>query len=60
MLESCGAGTTCESCKKEKDTQTHAVSCGAYADLRRGLDLSDDGDLVKFFRSKIVRRDEDE
>ena len=44
----------------EKDTQTHAVICGAYADLRRGLDLSDDGDLVKFFRSVMERRDEDD
>ena len=47
----------CEGCGMEVDTQAHAMKCPAYADLRVGKDMSNDRDLVNFFRKVIERRD---
>ena len=41
----------------EVDTQAHAMMCTAYADLRDGKDMSNDSDLVNFFRRVLERRD---
>ena len=42
------------------DTQQHITTCPGYADLREGLDLQTDRDLVKYFRQVIERRIADE
>ena len=41
------------------DDQTHAMRCLAYADLREGLDMEKDADLVLFFRKVMESRMED-
>ena len=37
-------------------TQSHCMECSAWSELRRGLDLSDIGDLVEFFRKMLDKR----
>ena len=51
------ASLSCEGCGMEVDTQAHAMMCTAYADLRDGKDMSNDSDLVNFFRRVLERRD---
>ena len=38
------------------DTQEHLMHCGGYSDLREGLDLETDRDLVTYFKLVIERR----
>ena len=45
----------CKGCGK-RDTQSHLMSCKDYEDLRQGKDLSNDKDLVGYFKSIFVRR----
>ena len=45
----------CKGCGK-RDTQSHLMSCKDYEDLRQGKDLSNDKNLVGYFKSIIVRR----
>ena len=40
----------------ELDTQEHIRVCVAYSDLRDGLDLESDKDIVTYFRHLIERR----
>ena len=40
----------CEGCRREVETNSHVMSCQAYEDIRQGLDLGNDKDLVKFFK----------
>ena len=37
-------------------TQSHCVVCPAWGELRRGLDMTDIRDLVKFFRKLLEER----
>jgi hypothetical protein len=48
--------TKCEGCGSNKDNESHAMVCTSYADLRLGLDLKNDEDLVKYFRNILNRR----
>ena len=46
----------CEECGGKTDTQSHAMECPGYEDMREGLDLNQDIDLVKYFRNVLKRR----
>ena len=51
----------CDSCKgtnveKPKDTQEHVLVCSAYENLRQGKNLSDDKDIVEYFRQVLNHR----
>ena len=48
----------CEGCGKELETQAHVVDCAELADIREGLDMSKDSDMVKFFKGVLERRRE--
>ena len=53
-------GMVCVGCGVNKETNSHVTECVAYADLLVGRDLSDDGDLVKFFKHVMDRREKNE
>ena len=51
-------GLACESCNKvQTETQAHVVMCPAYNKLREGLTLSNQDDLIKYFREVMMARD---
>ena len=50
----------CVGCGANKETNSHVTECAAYVDLLVGRDLSDDGDLVKFFKDVMDRREKKE
>ena len=51
-------GLACESCNKvQTETQAHVVMCPAYDKLREGLTLSNQDDLIKYFREVMMARD---
>ena len=47
----------CRACKKSgsKEDQSHVQNCQEYQDLKEGLDMFRDFDLIKFFRNVIIR-----
>ena len=54
---------TCENCASTsfsdigvRDTQTHILLCPGLTNLREGLDLSKDKDLVDYFQAVIKLR----
>ena len=48
----------CQACTLQvREDQDHLGRCQGYADLRQGLDLSTDEDLVEFFRQVMARRE---
>ena len=47
----------CEACDLSIETQDHILFCQAYSDLREGIDLHRDLDLVNYVRQVLVRRD---
>ena len=47
----------CEACGSETDSQSHAMVCPEYADLRVSVDFTKDEDLVNYFRKVLERRD---
>ena len=49
-------GWVCEGCRKEVETSGHVMSCQAYDLVRQGKDLSDDKDLVQFFKEVMKIR----
>ena len=50
-------GLVCTECEEgEIMTQSHCLTCSAWADIREGLDLTDIKDLVTFFRKLLVER----
>ena len=55
-----GENIKCEGCNQELDTQGHVVDCEEYADIKEGLDLTKDSDLVQFFKNVLKRRAENE
>ena len=50
----------CVGCGLEVDYQAHSMECPSYDDLREGLDMDKDQDLVSFFRKVMDRRSEEE
>ena len=50
----------CVGCGLEVDYQAHSMECPSYDDLREGLDMDKDQDLVTFFRKVMDRRSEEE
>ena len=45
----------CSACNEDKiESQAHVIACTGYADLRAGLDLSCDKDLVNYF-SQVLK-----
>ena len=50
-------GLVCSECEEgEIMTQSHCLTCSAWADIREVLDLTDIKDLVSFFRKLLVER----
>jgi hypothetical protein len=49
----------CVECDREVDDQAHAIICPAYDDLRVGLDMRNDKDLVSYFRKVMESRDKE-
>ena len=47
-------------CGLEVDYQAHSMTCPAYDDLREGLDMEKDQDLVSYFRMIMKRRSEED
>ena len=47
----------CEGCKVSIETQDHVLYCPYYSDLRQGIDLSCDKDLVNYYREVMNIRD---
>ena len=47
-------GWLCEGCQREVETNCHVMSCQAYEQVRQGLDLDSDKDLVQFFK-KVMK-----
>ena len=52
-----GMSLNCPGCQETYDSQSHAMVCTAYEDLRDGLDMAKDLDLVQFFKRVMERRD---
>ena len=51
-------GLACESCNTvQTETQAHVLRCLAYDKLREGLTLSNQDDLIKYFREVMMVRD---
>ena len=46
-----------ESCCSRIETQEHVLVCPAYAELREGLDVNNDKDLVSYFEKVMKIRD---
>ena len=46
----------CPGCNTNLDTQSHVMQCEGYSNLRSGLDVNKDVDLIKFFHSIISLR----
>ena len=40
----------------KRDTQTHVLVCPGYTELRLGMNLDEDSDLVKYFSLVIKQR----
>ena len=49
--------TECEGCHEMVDSQSHAMICSAYEDLRDGVDLSQDVELISYFKKVLDRRE---
>ena len=51
-----GKDMRCEGCKQDIDTQSHVLVCNTYSDLRVDRDLSDEDDMIGYFRKVLKRR----
>ena len=49
-------GWLCEGCHREVETNCHVLSCQASEQVRQGLDLDSDKDLVQFFKEVMKIR----
>ena len=47
---------TCSGCKANRDTQLHILNCEAYEHIRTNRDMTNDADLVDYFREIIDLR----
>ena len=53
-----GYNNICEACQENvPESQTHVMVCSSYRDIRVGKDLSDNRDLVKYYREVLLRRE---
>ena len=51
-------GWRCQACVSQvREDQDHLGRCQGYSDLRQGLDLDRDNDMVKFFHLVMARRE---
>ena len=51
-------GWRCQACVSQvREDQDHLGLCQGYSDLRQGLDLERDDDMVEFFRLVMARRE---
>ena len=57
MYKNTPGGVSCKACGFENEVNSHVLKCVEYADLRQGKDLSNNADLVKYFRDVMSRRD---
>ena len=44
----------CQGCQKSIDTQDHVLFCPFFSDLRQGLDLQSDKDLISYY-SQVMK-----
>ena len=52
-------GWRCQACVSQvREDQDHMGLCQGYSDLRQGLDLDRDDDMVEFFRLVMTRREQ--
>ena len=52
-----GSNTHCEVCNQEvPESQAHVMVCPAYQEFRAGRNLSEDKDLVLFYRDVLNSR----
>ena len=52
-------GWRCQACVSQvREDQDHLGQCQGYSDLRQGLDLDRDDDMVEFFRLVMARREQ--
>ena len=50
-------GWRCQACALEvREDQEHLASCSGYADFRSGKDLSEEQELVTFYKNVMARR----
>ena len=57
MKEFSDRSWSCLSCEAAIDTFSHAKWCAANSDLREGLDLDNDKDLVRYISNVLLRRE---
>ena len=54
-----GTGWRCQACTREvREDQEHLASCEGYVDVRAGKDLSNEGELIEFYKGVMARRKE--
>ena len=51
------ADVRCVACGHKEEINSHVVECLEYADLKVGRDLSNNKDLVNFFKDIMARRE---
>ena len=47
----------CQGCQISIDTQDHVLFCPFFSDLREGLDLGNDNDLLKYYKEVMEIRE---
>ena len=52
----------CRGCKEKgtEENHSHVIECKAYEDLREGLNLEYDSDLVTYYRAVLRKREKKE
>ena len=53
-----GGAYSCLGCgdKASVEDQSHVIRCPAYSDIRQGLDMEEDKDVVQYFRRVMIVR----
>ena len=46
----------CDSCLKEIETQSHILHCEAYKHLRKDKDITNDEDIVEYYKQVMEVR----
>jgi hypothetical protein len=42
--------------KASVEDQSHVIRCPAYSDIKQGLDMEEDKDMVKYFKQAMLVR----
>ena len=50
-------GVMCVACGTVEENNSHVMVCAHYGDLRQGLDLAKNEDLLRFFKGVMARRE---